>query len=275
VSELQSFTERLLQKHAMASVPHFAIVRARGDELRVAEDLKLWARDFLIRVLAQDKNLDYDRAATLFDLGHADILWVSAPEEGKDYSATRGELDEFFQFQSWRPLELKNRYVVVEDAHKIGQGLSNKLLKTLEEPAAQTTILFLRPGEGRLLPTIESRAVSWRIPGNNNQGGQRESAPDITSFFESHPNALTPLCISYFSTGEITPLLEAIKKSSAAQTQLLQTLTQWASLTCRDSKTAGELIEHLRWFQQSEEFHNQSAERFLPLLSWARASHRP
>ena len=58
------------------------------------------------------------------------------------------------------------RVVVVQDAHTMTSDAQNALLKTLEEPPANTTIVLLAHSASSLLATIRSRSVlvTMRIP---------------------------------------------------------------------------------------------------------------
>lgn len=48
---------------------------------------------------------------------------------------------------------------IIGDADKLNEEASNALLKTLEEPPAQTVLLLLAPDDSSVLPTISSRCV--------------------------------------------------------------------------------------------------------------------
>ncbi len=54
------------------------------------------------------------------------------------------------------------RAFLLADAHKMAQQSQNALLKTLEEPPADTLIL-LTGNESGLLPTVRSRCMIWRL----------------------------------------------------------------------------------------------------------------
>lgn len=49
------------------------------------------------------------------------------------------------------------KYVVIEDANKLNESASNSLLKTLEEPKVQVTIVLIADKLTNILPTIKSR----------------------------------------------------------------------------------------------------------------------
>jgi DNA polymerase III subunit delta' len=59
----------------------------------------------------------------------------------------------------------KYKVVVIHDAERMNTTAANILLKTLEEPPTDTTILLLTARPYALLPTIRSRVLHFRFPG--------------------------------------------------------------------------------------------------------------
>jgi DNA polymerase-3 subunit delta' len=57
------------------------------------------------------------------------------------------------------------KVVILHDADRMNTAAANILLKTLEEPPADTTILLLTGRPYALLPTIRSRVLHFRFPG--------------------------------------------------------------------------------------------------------------
>ncbi len=59
------------------------------------------------------------------------------------------------------------KVVIIPDAHRLTPAAQNALLKTLEDPLGESTVLLLVPGSGYLLPTVRSRCVvvPFRNPG--------------------------------------------------------------------------------------------------------------
>jgi DNA polymerase III subunit delta' len=58
-----------------------------------------------------------------------------------------------------------HKVVIIHEADRMNAAASNKLLKTLEEPPAGTTLLLLSCRPHSLLPTIRSRMLHFRFPG--------------------------------------------------------------------------------------------------------------
>src|SRR5690606_30837067 len=58
---------------------------------------------------------------------------------------------------SFRPFEGRRKVAVLERAERLGPVAGNALLKTLEEPPAESHLVLLAPGRHHLLPTVASR----------------------------------------------------------------------------------------------------------------------
>jgi DNA polymerase-3 subunit delta' len=63
---------------------------------------------------------------------------------------------------SYRPLEAPKKICVIDDAEKLNLAAGNALLKTLEEPTANTLIILLTAQPDALLSTVRSRCQ--RLP---------------------------------------------------------------------------------------------------------------
>jgi len=61
------------------------------------------------------------------------------------------------------PLEGGARVAIVESAHRMNPDAQAAMLKTLEEPPADTTIVLCADDEDRLLPTVRSRCARIRL----------------------------------------------------------------------------------------------------------------
>lgn len=58
------------------------------------------------------------------------------------------------------------KVAVVYDAERMGKDAANAFLKTLEEPPAGTFIFLMTAAINKVLPTIHSRCLHFRIPGD-------------------------------------------------------------------------------------------------------------
>ncbi|MGO4999826.1 DNA polymerase III subunit delta' [Oceanisphaera sp. W20_SRM_FM3] len=56
------------------------------------------------------------------------------------------------------------KVAIIYEAEKMTEAAANALLKTLEEPAGQATLILVSAHPERLLPTIRSRCQQWLVP---------------------------------------------------------------------------------------------------------------
>ncbi|MBN1114360.1 MAG: DNA polymerase III subunit [Oligoflexia bacterium] len=78
--------------------------------------------------------------------------------------------------------EGRKRIVIIDDAHRLNQYSANALLKTLEEPPADTVFFLLSSNLNRMLPTIISRCELVRFPPMN-----PDRIADILGISPDHP----------------------------------------------------------------------------------------
>jgi hypothetical protein len=64
---------------------------------------------------------------------------------------------EAVEFCKTQPLASPNRYVIVDDAHRLMESAQDAYLKLLEEPGDHACVIFVVPDEGFLQPAIRSR----------------------------------------------------------------------------------------------------------------------
>lgn len=93
---------------------------------------------------------------------HPDFARVGLQEERQAILIEQiRDLNHFLTLsRSYSPL----RVAVIEPAERMNINAANSLLKSLEEPAANTHILLLTDHPGSLLPTIRSRCQVMRLP---------------------------------------------------------------------------------------------------------------
>lgn len=105
------------------------------------------------------------RSCVLYEAGtHPDLMTVEPDEPGKQIL-----IDAIRRVRDYAALTSqysKRKVVLIEPAESMNRNAANSLLKTLEEPSAQTVLLLLSAQPALLLPTIRSRcqAVRFRRP---------------------------------------------------------------------------------------------------------------
>lgn len=79
---------------------------------------------------------------------------------------TMAEIKDLVATSNFAPSVSRYRVMVVEDADRMREHASNRLLKALEEPPPRTVWILCAPSEADLIPTIRSRVrtVRLRVP---------------------------------------------------------------------------------------------------------------
>lgn len=86
---------------------------------------------------------------------HPDVHFVEAAAEKKMISIE--QIREIVSEACLRPYEGRNKVFLIDPADGLSPSGSNSLLKTLEEPARDTTFILMTRSPDLLLPTIKSR----------------------------------------------------------------------------------------------------------------------
>jgi DNA polymerase III gamma/tau subunit len=91
---------------------------------------------------------------------HPDVKWLG---ESNARSIKIEEVRELIHWASLKPYEGKWKIFILVDADRLTLEASNALLKTLEEPPAQTIFCLLAESRAQLLETIQSRSFEIRL----------------------------------------------------------------------------------------------------------------
>jgi DNA polymerase III delta prime subunit len=143
---MDNVQQNLLSNFKRNTLSHFYII-----EFNNSINIKDWFDEFFLK-LYNVKNSD----------NNPDILTISPEDPTKDY--TLSDFDSLFNFIKYGKIALEKRFIIVTAPQSISKLISNKLLKTLEEPPKDTTIIFALPAESRsFLPTIQSRAIKLKV----------------------------------------------------------------------------------------------------------------
>lgn len=87
------------------------------------------------------------------------LFWLE-PEGSSHKIQSSRDIIEFLSLQS---IGHRPRIVVINEAHLMNAQAANSLLKTLEEPPANTYFILITHKQQNLLPTIKSRTVHLRF----------------------------------------------------------------------------------------------------------------
>ncbi len=106
-----------------------------------------------------DAACGYCKSCLLVNAGHHPDLMQLQSDSSIGVDAVR----ELSQFMQGTPQQGGARVVLLPQAHKMTEAAANALLKTLEEPGADSFLLLQTAYEQQLLPTILSRCQRWLI----------------------------------------------------------------------------------------------------------------
>lgn len=87
---------------------------------------------------------------------HPDVHFVEAAADKKMIAVD--QIRSIVEESTMRPYEGRTKVFIIDPADALSPSGSNSLLKTLEEPTADTTFLLLTRSPDLLLPTIKSRS---------------------------------------------------------------------------------------------------------------------
>lgn len=119
-------------------------------------------------------------AAEIFQINRDSLdnhPYIKKIEAGKEKSISIEKVRELEHFLSRKVPERGKRVVLIYNAHLLGIEAQNALLKTLEEPPANTILILTVANEQALLPTVRSRAQSLSV--------LRPGADHLKAHFES------------------------------------------------------------------------------------------
>ena len=89
-----------------------------------------------------------------------DVLWLAGRDEKLGVTAA----DAVQEHLSVAPAPgSPRRVVVISDCEQLSRDAANRLLKTLEEPPPRALIIMTTSRVDRLLPTVLSRCIKWRV----------------------------------------------------------------------------------------------------------------
>lgn len=100
-------------------------------------------------------------------INHPDTFWFGATLASKrEQSVTapvKAAADDMVRFLERSPLSSKRKVAIIEDMNELTTEAQSALLKTLEEPHANSLIVMIATNELAVLPTILSRAQVVRF----------------------------------------------------------------------------------------------------------------
>jgi DNA polymerase-3 subunit delta' len=158
----QSQWQRLQAARQQGRLPH-ALLLTGPQGLGKAEFARLFAQSLLCDApLQEGVPCGHCRYCQLFQAGsHPDIQYVTPPEGKKVISVD--QIREIGRFVTLKSQYAGHKVVIIEPAEAMNINASNSLLKTLEEPSAETLLLLVTHQPAQLPATIRSRCQEVRF----------------------------------------------------------------------------------------------------------------
>ena len=261
-----SWETQLLEKLAAGNSAPLYIIRPPSDGHFQLRD---WHQNFLVNLLGKTTGLDSKAARERLKWGHPDLPVLAPASPGQNYKIEDADLAPLFSAQAHRPLELPQRLISILDAECIPERYANKMLKTLEEPRPDTSIFLLVGGQRPLLSTIESRAITLRLP------SERPQTPPLSpslsesrqQWFEREWKERTQGKIPWPPNPlRFHALVDTLKKNFSLQKTFVEMVIDWHRTPYPPAANKSAILEELRWFARAEAFHNSPSERLIGLI---------
>ena len=189
-------------------LPHALLIQGREG----------WGEDHVANALAA-KLLGFAAQTRMRDVAHPDLRWLD-PEDGVlKIDAVRRVIEFLMQTP-----QLAGRKVgVICDAQRMNLNAANALLKTLEEPPAESFLVLVSGAPERLLPTVRSRCQRIDI-GNADTGviewleGQKVGRDAARDFAVEYAGA--PFSILQAAQREQTPLWQMLVEAARSPAEI-------------------------------------------------------
>ncbi len=122
----------------------------------------------LIRLVEFGREGDSQRVKKLIKSGSPDIIIIEAEKESLTDSEIRKEIkidqiEKAIATLKFFPYQLKNRFIIINEAELMNETSANALLKSLEEPSPNNYFILLSSSHDLVRDTISSRCVIIRF----------------------------------------------------------------------------------------------------------------
>lgn len=228
--------QTLIQKYKQDELGHFYILTP-GRDGQQQDFLTDWAH-LLLSQLLEIKEI----------INHEDFLEIAPSAPNGNYSLE--DFSPLFSFLNYKATRAQRKFILIHNADKFSHYVSNKLLKTLEEPPVKTTIFLLNPTGKKLLPTIESRGIKLRIP---------ISTPHCSDSEIEKIKQLAKL--------PLHKIVEELRNEIGPHEQILKALTTWCNTNEIHFATISQLQQILLEYEQDQLYHNAPTHRIYAVAN--------
>ncbi|MDR2371591.1 MAG: hypothetical protein LBD60_00365 [Puniceicoccales bacterium] len=146
--DLPSYTQQTINAVAENRLPHAIIVETEN-----TADASLYVTSCAKAILKTDHIENHPDFFTLSPTGKINVIKIEA-------------IRELIDRVQKTPNAGDQKVFVISEAHRLNKNAANALLKTLEEPPADTSLFLTTHSKNVLLPTIISRCVLHHLPKN-------------------------------------------------------------------------------------------------------------
>ena len=142
------------------------------------------------------------------------------------------------------------KIVIIPEAERMTPEAQNALLKTLEDPVGESTLLLIAPGTGYMLPTVRSRCVTVPFRSLGIEGFRRrmkdtiQEARDVTDLFTRSGGDIATAREMLSEEGEtewrsMTQLVDSLLEGDLSPAQI----SSWADRLGADAERAEVLLD--------------------------------
>src|SRR5437868_10134243 len=158
LAQMLAKTMNCLDPKISDGLPDYCGVCANCTRISQADDLESRCAE---ADEARENLRETDRKETrLFIQTHADVLVI--PPDPPQLMIKVDQVRRVTETIYYRPVEARRRVYIITSSAFMKEA-ANALLKVLEEPPEFATIFLLTSNAGELLPTIRSRAITFRL----------------------------------------------------------------------------------------------------------------
>jgi DNA polymerase-3 subunit delta' len=186
------------------------------------------------------------RSCQLLQAGtHPDLQWLQPEEAGKRIKVDH--VRSLVDFLTHTSQQGGKKVAIISPAESMNTNAANALLKSLEEPAADTFLLLLADSPARLLPTIRSRCQVTSLPKPDSQ----QSLAWLIQFVTNTDQAESLLMESSGEPLTALKLLESdgLERSQALDKGFYNMLQgRQSSVSLAEQMLEYELVDILLWF---------------------------
>ncbi|MDH4467135.1 MAG: hypothetical protein QE271_03685 [Bacteriovoracaceae bacterium] len=172
-----------------------------------------------------------------------------------DFESSSAALEKLTNFLTHRPLYLKRKFIwwVVQADFQL--SIQNKLLKTIEEAGDFYSFIFCKYSARPLLPTVESRLVTWRI---RDVSHDKELASETENF-------------TIFSATHFQEFQKKWEENKWSEKMVLESICKKALQNNSSFSFLEKFGQFLEWFNQSSQWNNPLIERKYMIFQYVRA----